>query len=192
MAFIQCKATSRQSGERCKRSVTPGKEVCVIHGSRGGRPPSTYRYAKVVEKCPELKANYDELQEEVEVAGKVDLSVREEITLLRARIMTALECYEPDSDRPPIDPKIIQDMWRDLTRTAQKEREIEISLEGLVALGKVREMFKVIASTFSRHIPASGQEECWADLKQAMEPYRAMLENGGAGDLVALPEATDE
>lgn len=30
---IQCKATSKQSGQRCKRKATPGHLVCRMHGS---------------------------------------------------------------------------------------------------------------------------------------------------------------
>ena len=39
MAYKQCKAKCKQSGKRCKNSVTPGKEVCYKHGgySPGGK-----------------------------------------------------------------------------------------------------------------------------------------------------------
>ena len=34
----QCRARSKQTGNRCRRRPTPGYRVCYYHGSRGGRP----------------------------------------------------------------------------------------------------------------------------------------------------------
>lgn len=34
----QCKAKSKQSGERCKRYASKGKEVCRCHGGRSSGP----------------------------------------------------------------------------------------------------------------------------------------------------------
>ena len=36
LGYVPCTATSKQSGERCKRRPIPGGTVCVIHG--GGTP----------------------------------------------------------------------------------------------------------------------------------------------------------
>lgn len=36
--MAQCTAKSKQSGVRCRKPVTPGFNVCVMHGSRGGAP----------------------------------------------------------------------------------------------------------------------------------------------------------
>jgi hypothetical protein len=187
----QCKAKSKQSGVQCQRYAHPGKEVCIMHGGRAGRKPSTYRYARVMDKCPELRDNYEDLQEEVEVTGSVDLSAKEELTLLRARLMTALERGGADGSEP-VDLKIVQDMWRDLTRSLQKERELDTARENLVPMAKVRELFKVAADVFSRHIPASGQEECWGELRLRMEPFRSILDKESAEVMLALPESFDE
>lgn len=34
MTFVQCKATSKQSGQRCKRPCGPGAMVCHMHGGK--------------------------------------------------------------------------------------------------------------------------------------------------------------
>ena len=34
----QCTATSKQTGQRCRRAAAPGKRVCYLHGARGGAP----------------------------------------------------------------------------------------------------------------------------------------------------------
>lgn len=180
----QCGAKSKQSGNRCRRPAVPGKNVCHIHGARAGRPPSTYRYAKVVDKCPELKENYDDLMDEIEESGVVDLSTKEEITLLRARLATALERGGPDG-KEPVDLKIIQDMFRDLFRALQKEREIEISRENLVPMAKVREMLKLAVNTLTRFVPAASQEECWEELTRVLQPFKESMEPA------ALPESTE-
>ena len=36
LGYVSCTATSKQSGQRCKRRPIPGGTVCVIHG--GGTP----------------------------------------------------------------------------------------------------------------------------------------------------------
>ncbi len=45
--MVQCKATSKQSGQRCKRAAAKGREVCVIHGGKSpGAPIKHGRYSK--------------------------------------------------------------------------------------------------------------------------------------------------
>lgn len=41
----RCCAKSKTTGERCKRTVVPGRRVCRYHGGLGGRPPIHGRYA---------------------------------------------------------------------------------------------------------------------------------------------------
>ena len=36
LGYVSCTATSKQSGQRCKRRPIPGGTVCVMHG--GGTP----------------------------------------------------------------------------------------------------------------------------------------------------------
>jgi hypothetical protein len=86
----QCTAMSKQSGERCKRLATPGKTVCVMHGSRAGRKPTTYRYARAIEQWPDLFEHFADMAEEYEENGK-DLTLWGEIVLMRAQLAAALE-----------------------------------------------------------------------------------------------------
>src|SRR5690606_21539012 len=80
---MQCKATSKQSGQRCKRNAAPGRSVCAMHGGkspRGMESPNfkTGRYSK--DAPSRLNARY--------VAGLEDpelCSLRDEIAMLDAR-----------------------------------------------------------------------------------------------------------
>lgn len=182
----KCAAKSKRTGERCQLWATPGKNVCTYHGSRAGRPASSYRYAQVMDKCPELKGHYDRLMEEVDnLGGRVDLSVAHEITLMRARIMAALETLGRDDDKPGVDAKIIQEMIRDVTRTSQKEREIEIGLQNLVPMAKVKAMLQASIQCVTRFVAAASQEECYEELSRILQPFQETLESV----VPALPEA---
>ncbi len=39
MSFKRCQATAKQTGEQCRRQVTPGKRVCRMHGGKSRSNP---------------------------------------------------------------------------------------------------------------------------------------------------------
>lgn len=171
----QCKATSKATGERCRRHAHPGREVCIIHGARGGRKTNPERYAKAVENIPGLAENFETLVDEIEELGGIDLTAAGEITLLRSFLAAC-------SAEPEVDLKLKLDMLRDLTRALQRERELDTARENLVPMAKVREMLKLAVQIVTRFVPSSSQEECWEELTRALQPF---------GETAALAEGSD-
>lgn len=86
---MQCKAMSKQSGERCKNRAVVGYDVCHIHGGKTPRgtalPQTTHgRYSKHLPT--RLAALYEETAHDDAL-----LSVRQDIRLIDALIMSNFE-----------------------------------------------------------------------------------------------------
>lgn len=80
--MAQCTAKSKQSGERCKRQVTPGKQVCYYHGGRslsGIASPrlTTGKWSKYVPV--QLGPAYEEYRNDTDL-----LSLNDDVALLRS------------------------------------------------------------------------------------------------------------
>lgn len=85
----QCTAMSKQTGQRCKRAVTPGRTVCHYHGGatpRGVALPQfkTGRYSKALPD--RLAARYEEAASDPNL-----LALREDIALLDSRLEDVLK-----------------------------------------------------------------------------------------------------
>lgn len=77
----QCEAKSKQSGARCRRSASPGRTVCALHGGRSpvGVASPSFRTG-VYSKLPEaIHEHYLQVK-----ADPNFLSVAEELQVLRA------------------------------------------------------------------------------------------------------------
>jgi hypothetical protein len=87
--YRQCKATSKQSGERCKRRVSPGATVCAIHG---GKAPQVI--AKAQERLVEAESRVllerlgapDSLGNPVDELLAIGAEARSWLTVLRERV----------------------------------------------------------------------------------------------------------
>lgn len=85
---MQCKAKSKQSGERCKRHATPGKEVCRMHGGKtpiGFANPNTKTAKYSRDLATRLASRYEEARKDAEL-----LTLHEEVALTDARIFDLL------------------------------------------------------------------------------------------------------
>jgi hypothetical protein len=83
MMAMQCKAQSKLSGERCKRWVTPGRDVCRFHGGKVPRGPALpqFRHGRYSRFLPSrLAATYQTAAKDPEL-----LSLRHEFALVDAR-----------------------------------------------------------------------------------------------------------
>ena len=88
MSGTRCTANAKQSGERCRRRATPGKEVCVIHGSRtpaGIASPHTIHGRYSTALPGRLLERY-----RVALADEVLLEQRDEVAVLEARLVDVL------------------------------------------------------------------------------------------------------
>lgn len=163
--MAQCKAKSKQSGERCKRPASPGYEVCVIHGSRAGRKPSTFRYARVTDRDPDLKRNWKDMVDDP-TADDFDLSP--EIMLMRARLATAIE-------KGTVDIKVIQQIHNDLVKAVQRNTEIQIKRQALIQRSDAEKILRSAVRAIVPFIPEMMRS-------QAFEELARVLGATGSGD----------
>ena len=85
---MQCSATSKQTGQPCKRHATPGRTVCHYHGGKSLVGPANPawkggRYSRAVPSS--LRAAYETALEDPEL-----LSTRDEMALFAARMSEVL------------------------------------------------------------------------------------------------------
>jgi len=84
----QCTAKSKQSGERCKRNATPGRNVCYYHGGatpRGFALPQTKTGKRSKDLPTRLLATYEQSLDDPEL-----LELRDDLALLEARLRDLL------------------------------------------------------------------------------------------------------
>ena len=79
----RCCAKSKQSGERCKKPVVPGRRVCRMHGGLGGAPIKHGRYAKGLGR---FRDAYQESRQDESL-----LDLRETLALLDINVQRAVE-----------------------------------------------------------------------------------------------------
>lgn len=75
----QCTATSKGSGERCKRLAVTGSTVCRVHGAGGGAPVKHGRYSKHLPK--RLATRYRQL-----VSDRTLIDAQEHLALLETML----------------------------------------------------------------------------------------------------------
>lgn len=83
----QCAATSKQSGERCKKDAISGKKVCHIHGGKSpGAPIKHGQYSRYAS---------EKLKEKIEVFKEADpLDLTNELALTRALLAEYLSRFD--------------------------------------------------------------------------------------------------
>jgi hypothetical protein len=108
----KCKAKSKQSGKRCGRWASPGRDVCIIHGGRSPAPGPTHpsfktgRFSKVLHG-----RSIDELYEETRKDPKI-LQLREDIALLVAKQKETLSRLSTGEN--PYNWERVQSVWQKL------------------------------------------------------------------------------
>lgn len=94
----RCHAMSKQSREQCKRWATPGKEVCVMHGSKSLMGPANgnYRNGRYSKSLPlHLATRYEEAR-----ANPRLLSLMDDMALLEARLTELLAALDAGETGP--------------------------------------------------------------------------------------------
>lgn len=87
--MIQCTAKSKQSGERCKRPVSPGRQVCYYHGGatpRGFALPQTKTGKRSKDLPTRLLANYEQSLDDPEL-----LELKDDLSLVETRLRDLLK-----------------------------------------------------------------------------------------------------
>lgn len=132
---MQCKAKSKQSGQRCKRAAMIGKEVCAMHGGkspRGMESPNfkTGRYSK--DAPARMNARYLAGLEDPELT-----SLRDEIAMVDARTSDLLKMASISGEHQSlVDAREVLDaifaIDNDSPTARQKFEELLRSLHGIL------------------------------------------------------------
>lgn len=86
---VQCSATSKQSGEQCKRSAVPGRNVCNIHGGKTpvGVALPQFQHGRYSRYLPErLLERYEQSRSDPDI-----LAFRDELALTDARLLELIQ-----------------------------------------------------------------------------------------------------
>ena len=101
---MQCSATSKRSGQRCKKDAIVGRTKCHIHGGktpRGAESPH-YRGLGFSKHLPtRLQDTYEDAERDPEL-----LKLRKEIALTQTRIVDLLSRLDDDGGN--------DDVWNEI------------------------------------------------------------------------------
>jgi hypothetical protein len=158
----QCTARNKQTKRRCENDCVLGYKVCRLHGAKGGRPPTNYRYTRAIQKSPEMKAAYQEI---MAAGGGNEYDLTDEIVLARVRLNAAITSGD-------VDLKAEQDMLNDLLRAVQKNQDLRIKEQGLVARSDAEKVLRAAVKALVPYIPDSLRAK-------AFEEIAAILTRGG-------------
>lgn len=148
---LQCVATSKQSGQRCKRSPIPGGTVCKIHG--GG--------IKVVQKsaraflAEQVQPSIARLATEREKAPKSADRIRAAVALL---------------DRAGFGPRVTVEV--DESRTLLIERLRDLRARGPEALLALQAQAESDDDTIDAEVVEDGDEDDTTDADDKPDPKR--------------------
>lgn len=156
---MQCKAKSKQSGERCKRYATPGREVCATHGGKslGGLASPTYKHGRYSTYLPtRMAARYQEAQSDPAM-----LELRADVALLDARLSDVLTRVDTgESGR----------LWSELHQWNTE----------LTAARRANDAVEIAAAlTMIQRLIAEGHADwaAWQDIRSLIEQRRKLVES---------------
>ena len=87
----QCKGKSRQSGKRCKRAPSPGREYCNFHGGHLKVGPDHHRFKHGLYSKFVVETTLEEKYEVMKKAGGQLLDIEEQLKVLHSLLALALE-----------------------------------------------------------------------------------------------------
>jgi hypothetical protein len=131
-SYKQCTAKSKQSGQRCKRRVTRGREVCRMHGGKIPRGPALpqFRHGRYSKVLPlQMAAKYRDAAQDPEL-----LSLHSEIALLDARMAELLGRVDTGESEAMWD--ALQQAWAVFrhARNRRDMRQMHLALDKLDVL----------------------------------------------------------
>lgn len=157
--MTQCTATSKRSGEQCKKMATIGSTKCAMHGGktpRGIASPHLKhgKYSKVLPA--RLLDRYHE-----SLADEEALSMREELGLIDARLVELLNLIEAGGS-----PK----RWKDLKEALDSFKKAINSGDHNTASTKMQQMNKLIEQ-------GQGDGSLWAEIQKLVTQRDCLVTN---------------
>lgn len=155
---MQCTATSKQSGERCKRPASPGKEVCYIHGGKtpSGIASPHFKSGRYSKSLPgRILERYTEFLSDENI-----LALDDEIALVSARIAELLGNLEHGD---------LGARWLEL----QKHYELMVQAVASQDLGAGRAAFEALGAVIKE-----GADEflSWSQISELLESRRKLVD----------------
>lgn len=168
----QCEATSKRSGERCRKHAMRGRNVCMSHGGktpRGAASPhfKTGRYSRSLPG--HLVATYERALNDPRL-----LSLRDELALTDAMIAETLSQLDDDSSEAK-DRRVFREVMRLID---QRRRLVETEVRHIVLAREVMTAEEVmtlmgaVVDIVSRYLPDP------KDRAGIAEEIHALMNNG--------------
>ena len=156
---MQCKAKSKQSGEQCKRRVTPGKEVCRMHGGKtptGIALPQTKhgRYSKVLPT--RMLERYNAAITDPEL-----LNLSAEIAVVDSRLSDLLIRVESGD---------AGEIWDKLSKAKDKYRDASLKAD-------IAEMGAQLDAMISLIERGAADVAAWREIHGVLEQRRRLVES---------------
>ncbi len=184
-----CSATSKQSGQRCRRAVTPGRSVCYYHGGRSPRGIASpnLRHGMYAQDIPtRLSKRYKQALADPEL-----LSVRSDIAVLQSFLNEKLARLDGPESQPAWEHLQTQMLnfassWKAEGRTdAEVDADIGAMLETLQqGVGESAVLSEVRSLMQQRAKLAHQEHDRLVDLQQYMTVERVMLIAAALADVV--------
>jgi hypothetical protein len=144
----QCTATSKQSGERCKRRAAIGKSVCTAHGGKSlqGIASPTLKTGRYSKHLPtRLLATYDEAKRDPNI-----LVLQDEIALVDSRISELLAIQEY-AELPLSWPEITT-LIEQRRKLVESERKRLVELQQVVTADQAMLLIRAVVASVREHV----------------------------------------
>jgi len=154
---MQCTATSKRTGERCRAQAVTGKTVCYHHGGRSLAGPASpsFKHGRYSRFLPSrLQDRYREA-----VADGELLALREDIALLDARLAEVLGRLDTGESNQ---------VWQELQRTYGELRTARGSPERMAAA--LTAMGQLIEDGLADYA-------AWDDVRSLLDQRRRLVES---------------
>lgn len=119
----RCTAKSKTTGNRCTKTVVPGRAVCRYHGGLGGRPIKHGRYSK---SLGSLREAYEASRSDPTL-----LELRDTLAILDLNVQRAAQRVDK------LDTPKFREQARDLYRQAQAATDTNVMRDRLRELGSL-------------------------------------------------------
>lgn len=159
---MQCTATSKASGQQCRRSAVTGYRVCQVHGAGspykgrpgGGQWTKEGRYSKYLPA--RLAGRYQEAKADTEL-----LALREEISLVDSRLADLLL---------RVDTHEAGHLWKELQRIHEEFKEATAKADTESARRCLLEWGRIVQAGVSDYA-------AWNEVYNVLEQRRKLVES---------------
>jgi len=168
----QCTATSKRSGKQCRKPAMKGRTVCLAHGGRTPRGVASphFKTGRYSRSLPgHLVADYERALNDPRL-----LSLRGEIAVNEAMLVTMLQQLGDDPNQPARDRRIFRQINRHIDL---KRRLVETEVRHMVLAHEMMPAEEVLAlvqamiGIMKRYVPDPKDRQAIAEEMHALMDY---------------------